>query len=183
MTDEQEYYGMPTGKQDPCIKAHKYASSVNEAHPIDLDCIKSECNNPLVIGYSFADIQAVADMYIDDIPNATLVDSEGDIEYYVVQSDLFYRLAMRVNEEFQNAYIEIENLQSIIDSHTIQYLSDMHDYCRNFSGQEKTLCNALNDQTPQEGTVNNNNVYMDKYCFIDSRGLIVQRGTHSDHNS
>jgi hypothetical protein len=117
-------------------------------------------------------------MFIDGIPNATLVDTDGEKEYYTVQSEIFYRLAARVNEEFQNAYIEIETLQSVIDSHTIQYLSELHGYSRNFSGQMKTLCNALNDQTAQGGAISHDDV-IDKYSFVDSRGLIVQRGTHS----
>jgi len=124
-TEEIPTTSMPTLVQDPYIKDHQHTSHAAQAHPLDESIVKSVVDRP-TLDFPLASIQAAADLFIDEIETATLAEADGETEYYCVKSDTFYRLAVRVYDEYENTYTEIERLQAVADAHTKQYLADVH---------------------------------------------------------
>lgn len=178
---------MPTIELEQFLEEHQQTSRATDAHPIEDDVLETVGERGS-FEFSLAAIQAVADQVIEDIESATLVETDGNTAYYNVTSDTFYRLAARTRDIYPKTNIQIERLQSIVDAHTIQFLADLHGYEGDFGGEtatggrfKKTLCNALNDETPYEGSVRRETEPDEAhYGFVDARGLVVQRGTHSD---
>lgn len=177
--DEPDVHqSMPVGIMNQTVKDHKHTSMVADAHPL-AESTTSEVGESSLIHFSLAAIQAVADQFIDQIDEVILVDTIGDKEYYWAKSSVFAHLDVLVNETYDSENLSIEQLQTVVDGHTIQFLSDLHEYEGDFKGRERTLSNALNDPKSYEGAVTREAVPEGvQYGFVDARGLLVQRGTH-----
>lgn len=170
----------PIVKQEPYLVDHADAKHIDEAHPLSTAIVNEATTRPETLPAELAAIQAVADKHIDELGTPTLVDSDGTTEYYYATSDTFYRLATRVRDTYASTYISIDRLHAIVAAHTRQFLADLHGYDGDFGGHEPTLCNALNEPSVQEGAVRNETVPDDvRYGFVDARGLVVERGTHT----
>lgn len=162
---------MPTATQNPSVSEHQYANTVYEAHPIrEVD--------EVTLQYPLAAIQAVATT--DTLEDSTIVLETEELVYLQTDSSTFYRLASRVSEEYETK-IEIEQLQKVVDLHTSQFLRDVHGFTSIEELRQLTLCNALNHPSPQSGditfeTINDSDAF---YTYVDSRGLIIQKNTHS----
>lgn len=171
---------MPTMTQNPCVKEHKNASRVDEAHPISEGLIEEQEGLHMTIDYSLAALQGAADK--NNI-QGDVVEETSDAIYYKVTSGEFYRLFSLAFDEFE-VNMPVEESQLIVELHTKQFLSDVHGYEGDFEGKDITLCNAMNDPTPYEGPVTDDKLPEGmRYGYVDSRGLIVQKNTHSESNS
>lgn len=132
-------------------------------------------------------------------------DRDGTLHYYQVQSGTFYDILAMVDQQYEHR-IAVENVEDIVEVHTRQFLRDVHGYEGYFGNpsisdsageqsepdscgqvpndsidrvREPTLSNAYNDPKPGEGVVNRDNEPENAhYGFTDSRGLVVEEGTH-----
>lgn len=116
---------------------------------------------------------------------------EGTLHYYQVSSRTFYEILTFAYQRYDGVRIEIDDVADIAEAHTRQYLKDVHGYEGDFGGQvanesidkvyEPTLCNAYNDSSPQDGKITfdtePDNAH---YAFTDSRGLVIEAGTHPE---
>lgn len=176
-----EHTPMPTIKQNPCVSEHNSATRVDEAHPID-EHFKDDIDGSvsMVIDFSLAALQAVADVTEID---GQIVEETEDLIYYKVTSGEFYRLLGIVAENY-DVNTPVEEARPIVELHTKQLLSDIHDYEGDFDEGDITLCNAMNDPTPYDGKITDDKLPEGiRYGYIDSRGFVVQKDSHSESNS
>lgn len=182
---------MPTFKIAEWVKNHSSASTHSEAHPIDEDLISDNMSD-LLQHSNLSVIQAVLSttdilQKFEEKDNITKIEETDSHIYYQVDSAAFYSIFAKASELY-NARIEIEQGERIVDLHTMQFLYDLYNYTGDFGGQtgrdndetfNETLCNALNDPKPSEGCINQENEPENAhYAYIDSRGLVFEKGTH-----
>lgn len=202
---------MPTLTISEYLREHNYSHDPRDAHPIDRDIIETVCDSkmgPILIEEDLTAIQAVAEREIlpynsdverwvtrypqtegvDLFPVENGRDRNGPLHYYQAQSATFYDLLSMVHEQYDH-YVQVEDIEDIVEVHTRQYLRDVHGYEGDFGGQvpndsidkmrEPTLCNAHNDPTPYEGVIDaDSRPDNANYGFIDARGLVIEEGTH-----
>lgn len=162
---------MPTAKQNRCIEEHKYAGLAHEAHPI-------RSVPEIILNFPLAAIQAVA---ATETPEEwTKVLETEDLVYYRVTSPSFYRLLNQAAEDYDTK-IEVEQVQTIVDLHTRQFLQDVHGFTAVDELAKVTLCDAMNHS--RDDSVTFEDVPREHgYGYVDARGLIVQKDTHSTHS-
>lgn len=171
---------MPTLASEPWIDEHKYAKYHHEAHPIDDGVVETAAGRlQNLVACDLSAVQSIAaQVDLPDSASARLVEEETGIRYYQVDSSVFYQL-LAAAVRYYDAHIEIERAAAIADAHTIQFAADVHGYEGDFEGEDCTLCNALNDGTTTEGAITSEVEPEEAhYGFVDSRGLVVEAGTH-----
>lgn len=180
---------MPTIRLEEWMQKHKHTDNHRAGHPIDNERLEDSIRGSLQhINLSLVQaVLAKTDLLEnrDDQSSIKKIHETDDAEYYQVTSSVFYQILAR-GYEMYNFDVEVEELQTLVDAHTEQYLADMHDYTGDFGGEtatgrqyEKTLCNALNDGKPTEGKVSGSTEPEDAhYGYTDARGLVVQKDTH-----
>lgn len=158
---------MPTAKQNPCIEEHKYATRAQEAHPI-------RSVPEIILHFPLSAIQAVA---VKETPEDWIpVLETEDLVYYRVTSPSFYGLLRQASEDYETK-IEVEQVQTIVDLHTRQFLQDVHGFTDVDELPRVTLCDAMNHS--QDDSVSFEDVPREHgYGYVDARGLIVQKDTH-----
>lgn len=171
---------MPTMVQDPYIQDNQLADSVRNAHPVEEATIETVVGDVVpTLEFDLAAIQAVADGLdiLTDDESVQLITEQDGVQYYQVDSATFYRLAAAVNDEYET-YIEVEALLNVMEAHTRQFLESVHGFDGDFE-HDATLCDAYNNPNVREGVVRDETEpEAGHYAFVDSRGLVVKKGTH-----
>lgn len=171
---------MPTVVQDPYIRDNSKADSVMGAHPVSEEIVETIESRAFTLAFDLAAIQAIADGtdILAESQSARLLKETEDLQYYQVDSGVFYRLAAAADMEY-DTYIQVEDLQALMEAQTRHFLKDMHGFDGEFENTE-TLCDVYNSPSVQEGAVCHETEPEDAhYGFVDSRGLVVSKGTHS----
>lgn len=177
MTDETDsaFGGMPEIVQSDFIREHKHTANTRDAHPIDDDIVEQSVETPIVIDHELAALQAVATRNVLELNDEEVLVGERDGTYrFQVTSSTFYSLLEEMCDRY-DVHVQAEQVQNIVEAHTRQYLRDVHGYEEDFdTGHSSTLCEAQNDahwirdEEPEDT----------HYPFVDSRGLVVDKGTH-----
>lgn len=186
--DENEFIQptpMPTIVQEEFMEAHRDTNRVDEAHPIDKETIERlDARTVGSMPFTLAALQAVADTadsFEEEYNNVRLLEETDDTLYYQVASQTFYQLCVDAYEQYEGHYTEIEKLTQVMEVHTRQLLTDLHGYEEDFDGREPTLCNAYNHDSPQDGAITmDDEPENGHYGFVDARGFIVTKNTHTE---
>jgi hypothetical protein len=185
MTEETR---VPPWTGESYLDDHAHTSNASEAHCIDDERIfefSTDKVGPALCNFDLAAVQAVGDVHREKLFDAVLVDEKTEsgrtTEYYYCTSQTFYEIARMARDAFDVA-IEVENVRTIADLHTEQFLDDLYDYefdMDSVAPVTRTVCTAMNDDTPYSGRVTQ---YDEpdgaNYGYVDARGLVIERGTH-----
>lgn len=165
---------LPTGRQAAYIKNHEYATNFRDAHPIDAVYIKDVCDRklgPVLAQCDLAAMQAVLS-YTDLLnEHATLIDVDGNKEYYQTSSLIFYKITEAINDRYKFT-VNVDNVSSLVEMHTRQYLFDVHGFNSTFE-YEPTICDVYNNPDVEIKQPDNA-----QYTHVDSRGIVFEQGTH-----